>query len=122
MREIKFRAWDKANNEMFIVRTLEWDRTIKPALPSNVTAIMQFTGLRDKNGKEIFEGDIVLVNEALKYTVEWKDSLAGWYPFSAPAEGGYEWDNVDLKYEKVEIIGNVHEHPHLLASPEKESQ
>ena len=61
MRDIKFRAWDKANNEIYQVRTLTWDRWENVA--EGQDDIMQYTGLKDKNGVEIYENDICSYKE-----------------------------------------------------------
>lgn len=71
MREIKFRAWDKEKNIMYYNETPDKDAifvdtlgAINCWLNSNDTYLfMQYTGLKDKKGKEIYEGDIVAHNE-----------------------------------------------------------
>ena len=78
------------------------------------TTVGQFTGLTDKNGKEIFEGDVVEYesyprnqNEQVSFSLY----EAGFYPFTKPALGGYEWDYIDSKH--CQIIGNIHDNPDL---------
>ncbi len=142
MREIKFRAWWKhpeynPKGEMYFVGGLmfatkqegepEYDDCNTPkevGLMKRVNdykigwndakecVLMQYTGLKDKNGKEIYEGDIIRVgNGQLIEEIKWiqeKQWMTGECPFSG-------FVNHDAIYKKgVEIIGNIYENPTLL--------
>lgn len=75
----------------------------------------QFTGLTDKNGKMIFEGDIVAdVNyEYDKYVVKFSDERCGFFPFAKGDGCGCCEVNV-LSVNFAEVIGNIHDNPELL--------
>lgn len=108
MRDIRFRAWDGKN--MFY----NW---INLAVVGTNFELMQFTGLIDKKGKEIYEGDIVQV----KKDDWWRPSIEfGW-----SKDDEYGWlmnykgqkhliTGVDRVAERFEVIGNIYENPDLL--------
>ena len=82
---------------------------------NNDLHLMQSTGLHDKNGKEIFEGDI-LDYKGRKALVRWHGSYASFiYRFVDELQKlNTEWKPLYLAYMKCEIIGNVYENPELL--------
>ena len=77
--------------------------------------IMQSTGLKDKNGKEIFEGDIVDY-KGREAVVKWHGSYASFiYRFvDGLQERGSKWDPLFLACYHFEILGNIYENPELL--------
>ncbi len=117
-REIKFRAWDKMGNCWINEFAITKEGAILLHNTENYyetdavgPILMQFTGLTDKHGKEIYEGDI------LKYThddytdidiVEWD---GGRYPDPFDVTGD---SDLSVGLRLVEVIGNIHEHPNLL--------
>lgn len=118
MRTIKFRVWDNHNKQM-----LE-DQEAKYWLSQGIQAeYLQFTGLLDKNGKEIYEGDIVKTGNMLG-SVDWGEVFVDF-----GGEGhGEDFGNVITYVVKtksapealsnllVEIIGNIYEHEELLTN------
>lgn len=126
MREIKFRAWNKVSkliaygveNEYDTIRGIRYSKNGKKLddmepgessfgdyLSNENYIVMQYTGLKDKNGKEIWEGDIVRYPRATEVVV-FKDS--GFSPFSIAG-----WEFVAYDYES-EVLGNIYENPELL--------
>ena len=118
MREIKFRVWDKEMNTM-----LEPDNqigglwSIKEArngvLKYDNGVLMQYTGLKDKNGKEIYEGDICkgLMDGSMTHYSEVKFKVKfGNGAFRDTFFGRELYDDI----KTIEIIGNIHENKELL--------
>ena len=111
MRDLKFRAWEPDTKIMFVPTGIP-NPTMSPDRTKGI--LMQYTGLKDKKGKEIYEGDIINFKQGETYfwgvivaTVEYNDG--GFYPF-ADRE-----DNAPYpKPEECEVIGNIYENPELL--------
>lgn len=120
----KFRAWlkkeQKMDNEIDHISWLEdelyciGDGITYMVLVEDLV-LMQSTGLKDKNGKEIFEGDIVDF-KGRKAIIKWHGAFASFiYRFiDEPQERKPKWDPLFLAYLKLEIIGNIYENPELL--------
>ncbi|WP_261144745.1 YopX family protein [Streptococcus mitis] len=123
----RYRAWKKAGKELGRVGqiTFELDGSVSHVLfkgkfldfnvPINEIELMQSTGLFDRNGKEIFEGDI-LDYRGRKALVRWHGSYASFiYRFVDELQNrNTEWKPLYLAYMKCEIIGNIYENPELL--------
>ncbi len=117
MREIKFRAWDKYKKFMYEIGRLDFP--INSPDYENIE-IMQFTGLLDKNGKEIYEGDIIRVPKSvmdriggsiLITFVQWSDTSATWMVGrNTHIANTYLW----LLNKCCEVIGNIYENKDLL--------
>lgn len=124
MREIKFRAWDKINKEWNNTFLFDKDgkifasgRDYEDGINTFNLELMQFTGLLDKNGKEIYEGDIV----EWKYLQTWHKNEVRWVGggFVVTTSGFKDDLNEpqDLSLVSIlncEIIGNIYEHNHLI--------
>lgn len=124
----KFRAWDKhghkmfANDELIIWNGNVYANDSKKLTCNNLKGwsiddeyLMQSTGLKDKNGKEIFEKDILDYN-GRKVIVKWHGSYASFiYEFVDELQKRTtEWQPLYLSYYKFEVIGNSLENPELL--------
>ena len=121
----KYRVWDKELQTMLDVSLINfkkgvlvgehWEFGETNFMSFDEIVLMQSTGLFDKNGKEIFEGDIVDY-KGRKAIIKWHGSYASFiYRFiDKPKERKAEWSPLYLTYLHVEIIGNIYENPELL--------
>ena len=116
-REIKFRAWDGKVMHVDLYE-VEWltdgSYNINEDVRIAQNGLMQYTGLKDKNGREIYEGD-KLAHPSMQnpMVVVWHERTAG---FGLNAAG---WAYTHFFYEAVdpvecEVVGNIHEIPELI--------
>jgi uncharacterized phage protein (TIGR01671 family) len=131
-REIKFRGWHSEQKKMFSAEEMAIDQLtilttgsfinvsgadvrLSTIYPNDIFIPLQFTGLHDKNGKEIYEGDILSMDNPH-------------YGYGDPDEKGYRLyvvdDIIDFHYDYMEhcishdaiVIGNIYENPELIKS------
>ena len=128
MREIKFRAWLKYGKEIVDVEEIDFmnevinyidndyennEQEIIGAYFENIE-LMQYTGLKDKNNKEIYEGDIVKLRAnhgigVIKYSDEWGAFIVEYIKPRPLAVLGMNYYKED-----IEVLGNIYENPELL--------
>lgn len=119
MREIKFRCWDEKlkrweywglpEDAGYIAGRFNKENATKKGRRFSTKTLCQFTGLHDKNGEEIYEGDIVECDDKgskslheVRFTSEKCD------------ESRFGWDSVGWYENEIEVIGNIYENPELI--------
>lgn len=136
MREIKFRAWDK-NQKRMLLRALptfnggiEWVGYLGHGGGYDCTSteyeLMQFTGIKDKNGREIYEGDII-IGTGYPYfddgernyiaVVEWDEYDSGFVPILRCVNNKKRGISSGCPHDwrdKFEVIGNIYENSELM--------
>ena len=120
----KFRVWLKDTNKMYNVHSLHigTNKVIISSRHGNVsiyinknTILMQSTGLKDKNGKLIYEGDIIVNEKFVKYITKWNDNIGQFYISKINPSKYDNWKDWHLARHDLdyEVIGNVYENPEL---------
>jgi len=124
----KFRAWDKELQTMLDVSLIDFKKSVLIGehwefgetnfINFDEIELMQSTGLKDKNGKEVFVGDIIKCTRGCPHEVYLEKEYGGTYIGGMPAiylkgiREGYAWT------EHEEILGNIYENPELLEGKE----
>jgi uncharacterized phage protein (TIGR01671 family) len=114
MREIKFRSW--AESTGFTEHTLSPGREVY--IDPDTVSIQQYTGLKDKNGKEIYESDLIQdIDSGYIGQVVWdSDGVCFTTMFSEPDGRQTQWGFIPLGGEDnyCVVLGNIYETPELL--------
>lgn len=126
-RDIKFRAWVKDRKAIFEVILIDYVSKKVTYIVERIghllnirhdkfndVELMQYIGLKDKNGKEIYEGDILFESFGERYyKVVFENGS-----FRAEFEGDFEehsFDLIDVVAQGCKIVGNIYENPELLS-------
>lgn len=123
MRELKFRAWDTKARRMFAPFELKQKLNQRLGTFPVSTILLQYTGLKDKRGQEIYEGDIVHTEDS-NFEVCFLENC--WY-LRRKFDGGVSfgrlnetWIEAVTKNLPYEVIGNIWESPELLKNDQDE--
>lgn len=126
MREIKFRAWHEQSKTMIMPPgiydsevgpyTMTFDGRIYSAGFYKDFQLMQYTGLKDKNGKEIYEGDLIkLGNPRKTFLPIEEDNAVGEVIFSYGSFNVFDTPLSDVTdWHECEVIGSIYENPELI--------
>lgn len=123
----KFRAWTEEGEVMYYdvypfkddTLLLSYDEISFDEVPASDFILMQSTGLFDKNGEEIFEGDVLLTYDDELAKVYWDDVLAGWFvDFIYETAELSEVADIQSNRSICAIAGNIYENPEFLEEVE----
>lgn len=126
-RVIKFEyGFDNHAPVKMTLNEIEWfNQTMLSNQMGRIKYRRQFTGLHDKTGQEVYEGDIVASphfidaagrEHVLKHVVEWSEKYHGWFLANAKSMDGTGSIQIFVAREaELEVIGNIHENKELLS-------
>jgi len=136
MREIKFRALAAVNDKHSGIK--KCDMVYGQFIQSGVDVpciifgdgeqieidrktLGQLTGLEDKNGKDIYEGDLITNGSGRIGRVLWHDISGSWDSEAQSPDGTHVGFNTFHWKDMIEVIGNIHQHPELIGGNNNES-
>ncbi len=129
MRELKFRAWDLQTKKMHTVENINFCRrktvTVQynpiKKIPLDSACLMQYIGAKDKNGVEIYDGDIIhfpydwFGDSGKDFIVRWNESCCAFVRESI--SGSRMWGHASREILSMcEVVGNVYENPELVSN------
>ena len=123
MREIKFRAWDKSRGKMIYNPSTNAISHINEIFANDKDqdcVWMLFSGMKDRHGKEIYEGDIIQYDYDLHLQypkeVKYQDGM-----FRKVSQR-QQWNALYIDIDRYEVIGNIYENPGLIGGTQKEEK
>jgi len=130
MREIKFRFWSIVDNQYVGCYDVDpggrWMHVgagdqlyYTNDVDAQEFVMEQYIGIKDKNGKEIYEGDLIRYQnnsnlDSVVFTVKWSDESLGWIIWAEKEGCCLTNDRFINQFNHIEIIGNIHENKNLL--------